>query len=95
MLNLSLNMFVQLMDIVPSGDSLESIRDGMSSLYWKIETLCYAFAAILGIVGAFRVYQNWQIHGHHHMHIDFEIFSWFSACLFFLLAAAFVEFVLM
>lgn len=86
---------VQLIDIVPSGDSLESIKDGMSALYWKIETLCYAFAALLGIVGGFRVYQNWQIHGHHHVHIDFEILSWFSACLFFLLAAAFVEFVLM
>lgn len=95
MLNPSLNMIVQLGDIVPSGNSLESIKDGMSALYWKIETLCYAFAAVLGIVGAFRVYQNWQIQGHHHVHIDFEIFSWFSACLFFLLAAAFVEFVLM
>lgn len=96
MLNpLLLKIIVQLNDIVPSGNSLESIRNDMSALYWEIEALCYAFAAVLGLVGAFRVYQNWQIHGHHHVQIDFEIFSWFSACLFFLLAAAFVEFVLM
>jgi hypothetical protein len=82
------------MEIVPSG-TLEEIKDGISALYWHVEMLCYAFAAVLGLVGGFRVYQNWQIHGHHHVQVNHEIFSWFSASVFFLLAAAFVEFVLM
>jgi hypothetical protein len=89
------NIHIPLIDIVPSGNTLESIKDGVSALYWKIEILCYGFAAILGLVGGLRIYQHWQIHNHHHVQINFEIFSWFSACLFFLLAAAFVEFVLM
>jgi hypothetical protein len=88
-------MMMFLQDIVPSGDSLESIAQGMNDLYWDIEMLCFAFAAVMGIVGAYKVYQHWQIHEHHHVQIGFEIFSWFGACVFFLLAAAFVEFALL
>jgi len=53
--------------------------------YNALELSFHVLAAIFGLVGGLRIYNQWQLHGRH-LHIDRQIVGWFGASLFFLFA---------
>jgi Domain of unknown function (DUF4134) len=56
-----------------------------SSSYTALIISFHVLAAIFGLVGGLRIYNQWQLHGRH-LHIDRQIVGWFGASLFFLVA---------
>lgn len=59
--------------------------------FQRVRALCFTIGAIAGIVGGIRVYIKWNAGERHHFHLDAEIISWLGSCIFFELAAAFLD----
>ena len=84
-----------LLDIMPTG-SLSDINLSFKYEIWPLlKILCYAVAAVLGLVAALRVYNLWNVDGRHHVHIDAEVISWGAAAIFFVVATTFINVALM
>lgn len=84
-----------ILDIMPEG-SLSSIRNSLRNDIWfYVKWLCFAIAAVIGLVAALRVYNLWQINGRHHIHIDSQVISWVAAAVFLMIATAFISKVLL
>lgn len=79
-----------LLDILPSGD-MNDIASGTSHLYSNVKYLCYCLAGLFGLTGGLKIYNNWQLHGKHHLHIEAEIVAFVGSCIFFLLAGGIIQ----
>ena len=75
-------------------DAWTDIQSTANYINAAIVNLCYVFCALFGLIGSLRIYNKWQLHGKHHLHLDAEIAGWFGASLFFLAAQTFIEIVL-
>jgi hypothetical protein len=73
---------------------VDFVADQAQSTYNALELGCQALAFLFGLVGALRIYNKWQLHGHH-LHIDKEIAGWIGASLFFLCVDEFISSVLL
>jgi formate hydrogenlyase subunit 3/multisubunit Na+/H+ antiporter MnhD subunit len=60
----------------------------MHSYYYSFSNLSLVLGSIVGLLGALRVYTNWQ-QGRHH--IDAQVTGWFFSCLFLLLTGVFLR----
>jgi len=49
------------------------VADQADSVYSTLDTGCKSLAAVFGLIGGIRIYNKWQLHGHHHLHVDKEI----------------------
>ncbi len=83
-----------LLDILPSGD-LNDIASGTAHLYSSVKYLCYGLAGLFGLIGGLKIYNSWQLHGKHHLHIESEIVALIGGCIFFLLAGGIIQAVLL
>lgn len=68
---------------------LDAINNEAIGVYLVLEVLCRVLAAIFGLVGGLRIYNQWQLHGRH-FHVDKQIVMWFGASIFTLLADKFI-----
>ncbi|MDQ2719390.1 MAG: DUF4134 domain-containing protein [Bacteroidota bacterium] len=83
------------LDVMPTG-SLSDINWSVKHEIWfGVKLLCYAIAAVLGLVSGLRVYNIWNVNGRHHVHIDAQVISWVAAAIFLVLATAFINMTLM
>lgn len=89
-------MFItHFLDIMPTG-SLSDINSSFKHEIWPLlKILCYAIAAVLGLIAGLRVYNLWNVNGRHHVHIDSQVISWGAAAIFLLVATLFINVVLM
>ena len=83
------------LDIMPSG-SLTDINGSFKNEIWPLlKMICYAVAAIIGLIAGLRLYNLWNINGRHHVHIDSQVISWGASAIFLVLATAFINMTLM
>jgi hypothetical protein len=79
------------LDIMPTG-SLPDINWSFKHEIWPLlKMLCYAVAAVLGLVSGLRIYNLWNVDGRHHVHIDAQVISWGAAAIFLVVATAFIN----
>ncbi|HEY5393613.1 MAG TPA: DUF4134 family protein [Hanamia sp.] len=85
----------QFVDIMPTG-SLSDINSSFKHEIWPLlKMLCYAIAAMLGLIAGLRIYNLWNVDGRHHVHIDAQVISWGAAAIFLVVATAFINVALM
>lgn len=60
----------------------------MTTSFFSALDCAMVLAAIFGIIGAVRIYHNWQMG---HPRIDEAVMAWFLASLFMVLAGAFLQ----
>lgn len=85
----------QLADIMPTG-SLSEINSSFKHEIWPLlKMLCYAIAAMLGLIAGLRIYNLWNVDGRHHVHIDAQVISWGAAAIFLVVATSFINVALM
>ena len=85
----------QVLDIMPTG-SLPEINSSFKHEIWPLlKMLCYAIAAMLGLIAGLRIYNLWNVDGRHHVHIDAQVISWGAAAIFLVVATAFINVALM
>lgn len=83
------------LDVMPTG-SLPDINSSFKHEIWPLlKMLCYAIAAMLGLIAGLRVYNLWNVDGRHHVHIDAQVISWGAAAIFLVVATAFINVTLM
>ncbi len=58
-----------------------------------LKFLGYSLAGVIGLIGAIRIYNLWNVNGRHHVHIDAQVIGWISACIFLLLAMMLVDWI--
>lgn len=68
---------------------LDAINDEAVNTYYALQGLLHVLAAIFGLVGGLRIYNQWQLHGRH-FHVDKQIVMWFGASVFTLIADQFI-----
>ena len=85
----------QVLDIMPTG-SLPEINSSFKHEIWPLlKMLCYAIAAMLGLIAGLRIYNLWNVNGRHHVHIDAQVISWGAAAIFLVVATVFINVALM
>lgn len=72
----------------PGIDELQQARSDLSSSFFSARDCSLILAAILGIVGAVRIYHNWQMGRER---ITTEVAAWFFSALFMVLMGAFCQ----
>ncbi len=72
----------------PGLDEMQQAQQSLSSSFLSVMDFALVLAAIFGIVGAVRIYHNWQMG---HPRIDQQVAAWFFAALFMVLAGAFLQ----
>lgn len=72
----------------PGLDEMQQARQSLSSSFLSAMDCATMLAAIFGILGALRIYHNWQM-GHPRM--DEAVAGWFFAAFFVVLAGAFLK----
>ena len=83
------------LDVMPTG-SLSDINSSFKHEIWPLlKMLCYAIAAMLGLIAGLRIYNLWNVDGRHHVHIDAQVISWGAAAIFLVVATAFINVALM
>lgn len=63
----------------PGVSEFQEAESDMRKIYVALSRLSFAVGAVSGLLGGLRVYNNWQMGRHH---IDVQVISWFSACIF-------------
>ncbi|WP_339751159.1 DUF4134 family protein [Algoriphagus aquimarinus] len=63
----------------PGVSEFQEAESDMRKIYVALSRLSFAVGAVSGLLGGLRVYNNWQMGRHH---IDIQVISWFSACIF-------------
>ncbi|WP_339867103.1 DUF4134 family protein [uncultured Algoriphagus sp.] len=63
----------------PGVSEFQEVERDMKKFYVALSRLSFVVGAVSGLLGGLRVYNNWQMGKHH---IDVQVISWFSACLF-------------
>lgn len=79
----SLSTFAQTAGIQRGAQTLDRLTGDLELYLDPVTTVVYAVAAIIGIIGAFRVYANWQQGKDNVMS---GALGWFGAMLFILIA---------
>lgn len=74
--------------VQPGIDEMNQARQSLSSSFFSAMDCALVLAAIFGIIGAVRIYHNWQLG---RQGINEEVSAWFFAALFMVLAGAFLR----
>ena len=72
----------------PGIDEMQQARSDLSQSFFSARDLSLILAAILGIIGAVRIYHNWQLGRER---ITAEVSAWFFSALFMVLLGAFCQ----
>ena len=72
----------------PGIDEMQQAQQQLASSFFSALDFALVIAAILGIIGAVRIYHNWQMG---HPRIDEAVLAWFFAAVFMVLAGAFLR----
>jgi len=72
----------------PGINEMQQAQQQLTSSFFSALDCSLVLAAIFGIVGAVRIYHNWQMG---HPRIDQAVAGWFFAALFMVLAGAFLQ----
>ena len=72
----------------PGLNEMQQAQSDLSSSFFSALDCSLVVAAIFGILGAVRIYHNWQMG---HPRIDQAVTGWFFAALFMVLAGAFLR----
>lgn len=75
----------------PGLNEMQQAQSDLSSSFFSALDCSLVIAALFGILGAVRIYHNWQMG---HPRIDQAVAGWFFAALFMVLAGAFLRAVL-
>jgi succinate dehydrogenase/fumarate reductase cytochrome b subunit len=88
---LALVLFTKAARAQPGLDEMQQAQQSLQQSFFSALDCSLVVAAIFGIVGAVRIYHNWQMG---HPRIDQEAAAWFFAALFMILAGGFLQAVL-
>ena len=72
----------------PGISEMESARDDLTRSFFSSVDLSLVLAALFGLIGAIKIYHNWQMGKHH---ITEDVSAWFYAALFMVLMGPFVR----
>ena len=72
----------------PGIDEMQQAQQQLASSFFSALDFALVIAAIFGIIGAVRIYHNWQMG---HPRIDEAVLAWFFAAVFMVLAGAFLR----
>jgi hypothetical protein len=72
----------------PGLDEMQQAQQSLSTSFFSAMDCALVLAAIFGILGAVRIYHNWQMG---HQRIDEAVAAWFFAAFFMVLAGAFLQ----
>ena|ERR1700744_2123357 len=72
----------------PGLDEMQQAQQSLQQSFFSAIDCSLVVAAIFGILGAVRIYHNWQMG---HPRIDQAVAGWFFAALFMVLAGAFLQ----
>jgi len=72
----------------PGINEMQQAQQQLTSSFFSALDCSLVLAAIFGIIGAVRIYHNWQMG---HPRIDQAVAGWFFAALFMILAGAFLQ----
>jgi len=72
----------------PGLNEMQQAQSDLSSSFFSALDCSLVLAGIFGILGAVRIYHNWQMG---HPRIDQAVAGWFFAALFMVLAGAFLR----
>ncbi|TSJ40952.1 DUF4134 domain-containing protein [Mucilaginibacter corticis] len=72
----------------PGIDEMQQARQQLQSTFFSALDCSLVLAAIFGIVGAVRIYHNWQMG---YPQIDEMVLAWFFAAIFMILAGVFLK----
>ena len=72
----------------PGLDEMQQAQQSLSSSFFSAMDCALVLAAIFGIVGAIRIYHNWQMG---HRRIDEAVAGWLFAAFFMVLAGSFLQ----
>ena len=72
----------------PGINEMQQATQDLSGSFFSAFDCSLVLAGIIGIIGAVRIYHNWQM-GREHIHI--QIAAWFFAAMFMVLAGAFLR----
>lgn len=75
-------------DAQPGIDEMQQAQASLTSSFFSALDCSLVIAAIFGILGAVRIFHNWQMG---HPRIDQAVAGWFFAALFMILAGAFLQ----
>jgi len=72
----------------PGLDEMQQAQQSLQASFFSALDCSLVIAAIFGIIGAVRIYHNWQMG---HPRIDQEVAAWFFAALFMVLVGSFLQ----
>ena len=72
----------------PGLDEMQQAQQSLTSSFFSALDCSLVIAAIFGILGAVRIFHNWQMG---YPRIDQAVAGWFFAALFMILAGAFLQ----
>ena len=72
----------------PGINEMQQASQDLAADFFSAFDLSLVIAAILGIIGAVRIYHNWQMGADR---IDQQVAAWFFAAIFMILAGAFLK----
>ena len=72
----------------PGIDEMQQAQQQLTSSFFSALDFALVLAGIFGIIGAVRIYHNWQMG---HPRIDQAVMAWFLAALFMVLSGAFLR----
>src|ERR1700744_2478430 len=85
---LSLLIFPALLVAQPGLNEMQQAQQSLSQTFFSALDCSLVLSAIFGILGALRIYHNWQMG---HPRIDQAVASWFFAVIFMVLAGSFLK----
>lgn len=72
----------------PGITEMQQAQQNLKSTFFSALDCALVLAAIFGIIGAVRIYHNWQMG---HPRIDQQVAGWFFASFFMVLAGVFLQ----
>jgi len=72
----------------PGIDEMQQATQGLNQTFFSASGCAMVLAGIFGIVGAVRIYYNWQMGRER---ITVEVAAWFFSAIFMVLAGAFLK----
>lgn len=72
----------------PGIDEMRQAQQQLTSTFFSAMDCSLVLAGLFGIIGALRIYHNWQMG---YPRIDQQVAAWFFAALFMVLAGAFLQ----
>jgi hypothetical protein len=72
----------------PGITEMQQAQQNLRSTFFSALDCSLVLAALFGIVGAVRIYHNWQMG---HPRIDEQVAAWFFAAFFMILAGVFLQ----